>query len=83
MPPPEEDDARRRQRPEPTDRQLLTAWAIRAVVGCALFGGVSVAVSDQPFTLRNVIAYGLLFGVLVVTLHYFTALYARRKARRR
>jgi len=79
MPPPEGNDSRQL----PSDRQLLTAWLIRAVVGCVLFGGVSVAIGDLPFTVRNVVAYGLLFGVLVATLHYFAALYGRRKASRR
>jgi hypothetical protein len=67
---------------QPTDRQLLAAFVLRAVVGCAIFGGVTVAVRGEPITLRNVVGYGLLFGVLVAALHFFTALYQRRRARR-
>lgn len=69
-------------REPPTDRQLLVGWLIRAVFGCLIFGGVSTVAADQPLTLRNVVGYGLLFGVLVATLHFFVGLYARRKAGR-
>jgi len=67
-----------RRRPA-TDRELLTAWLFRAVAGCVIFGGVSALVRDQPVTPRNIVAYGILFGVLVATLHFLVALYQRRK----
>ncbi len=69
-------------REPPTDRQLFVGWMIRAVFGCVIFGSVSTLAADQPLTLRNVVGYGLLFGVLVATLHFCVGLYARRKAGR-
>jgi len=69
-------------REPPTDRELLVGWLIRAVLGCVIFGGVSTLAADEPLTLRNVVGYGLLFGVLVATLHFFVGLYGRRKASR-
>lgn len=70
------------RREPPTDRQLLVGWLIRAVIGCVIFGGVSTLAADEPLTLRNVVGYGLLFGVLVATLHFFVGLYERHKAGR-
>lgn len=66
----------------PSDGQLLVAWLIRAVLGCAIFGAVGLLAADEPVTLRNVVARGLLFGVLVATLHFCWSLYERDKARR-
>lgn len=69
-------------REPPTDRQLLVGWLLRAVLGCVIFGGFSSVAADQPLTLRNVVGYGILFGVLVATLHFVAGLYARHKAGR-
>ena len=66
----------------PSDRQLLTAWLLRAVLGCAIFGVASAVTRGDEVSLRNVVGYGLLFGVLVATLHFLVSLYARSKARR-
>lgn len=64
------------------DKDLLVGWLVRAVLGCVIFGGATALAQDQPLTLRNVVGYGLLFGVLVATLHFFTAVYMRRRAGR-
>jgi hypothetical protein len=66
----------------PTDRELLVGWLVRVVLGCLIFGGGTAIARGEPFNLRNVVGYGLLFGVLVATLHYFTALYQRHRTRR-
>ncbi len=74
--------AHRRPEPRrpPTDRELLLGWLVRAVAGCVIFVGISAFVRDQPVTPRNILAYGLLFGVLVATLHFLMALYQRHRA---
>jgi hypothetical protein len=80
VPSPERDHARRRAA-EASDAELLKGWALRALLGCAIFGGATVLGRGEPLTLRNVVGYGLLFGVLVATLHFLVALYQRRRAR--
>jgi hypothetical protein len=66
-----------------TDRELLVGWLVRAVAACIIFGGVTAIGRGEPFTVRNVVGYGLLFGVLVATLHFLMALYQRHRAGRR
>ena len=73
----------RRGAEPPDDRQLLIAFLVRAVLGCAIFGGASVLAAGEPFSLRAVVARGLLFGVLVASLHFGWSLYGRSRSRRR
>lgn len=66
----------------PSDGQLLLAWLVRAVLGAAIFGVASAVGRGEEMTLGNIAGYGLLFGVLVATLHFLMSLYARSRARR-